>query len=198
MAQKRLFDFIFSLLGLMTLLPFLFLFAFLLILFSGTPVFFKQERIGRFGTPFLLYKFRTMVRDADQKEGGSITVRNDPRITPVGKIFRKWKLDELPSLWNVIKGDMSLVGPRPDVPEYANKLKGEFRRILQMRPGITGPATLQYANEEQILAEVDDPIKYNDEVIFPDKVSINLEYIDNWSLWKDFKIIFMTIFRKNY
>jgi lipopolysaccharide/colanic/teichoic acid biosynthesis glycosyltransferase len=116
----------------------------------------------------------------------------------LGSFFRKTKLDELPTLWNVFIGDMSLVGPRPDVPGYADKLTGDNRRILQLRPGITGPATLKYANEEQLLANVDDPVKYNDEVIFPDKVRINLEYLDNWNFWLDIKIIFKTIFRSNY
>ena len=128
----------------------------------------------------------------------TVTTKNDIRITKWGHFFRRTKLDELPSLWNVLKGDMSLVGPRPDVPGYADKLTGDNRRILQLRPGITGPATLKYANEEQLLANVDDPVKYNDEVIFPDKVRINLEYLDNWSLWLDIKIIIRTIFRTNY
>ena len=117
-------------------------------------------------------------------------------IVPI--FLRRWKLDELPTLWNVLKGDMSLVGPRPDVPGYADKLKGKDRRILELRPGITGPASLKYANEEEILANVDDSVKYNDEIIFPDKVRINLKYIDNWSLCLDIKIIFQTIFRTNY
>jgi len=103
-----------------------------------------------------------------------------------------------PSLWNVVKGDMSFVGPRPDVPGYADKLQGEARRILEMRPGITGLATLKYANEEKLLAEVEKPKKYNDEVIFPDKVRLNLEYMENWSLWGDVKIILRTVFRRNY
>jgi len=128
----------------------------------------------------------------------TVTTKNDVRITPFGEFLRKWKFDELPSLWNVMKGDMSLVGPRPDVPGYADNLKGNDRRILQLRPGITGPATLKYANEEQLLASVNDPQKYNDEVIFPDKIKINLDYLDNWSLWLDIKIIFQTIFRSNY
>ena len=128
----------------------------------------------------------------------TVTTINDTRITKWGSFFRKTKLDELPSLWNVLQGDMSLVGPRPDVPGYADKLEGSDRRILELRPGITGPATLKYANEEQLLASIDDPIKYNDEVIFPDKVKINLEYLDNWSLWGDSKIIFRTVFRMNY
>ena len=139
-----------------------------------------------------------MVQNADTMLGGSITVKNDRRITAIGKLLRRWKLDELPTLWNVLKGDISFVGPRPDVPGYADKLEGESRRILEIRPGITGPATLKYSNEEKLLSEEDNPKKYNDEVVFPDKVQINLEYVDNWSFWMDIKIIFKTIFRKNY
>ena len=139
-----------------------------------------------------------MVHNADTISGGSITVENDDRITAIGKLLRRWKLDETPTMWNVLKGDMSFVGPRPDVPGYADKLVGESRRVLEMRPGITGPATLKYSNEEKLLAGVDNPKKYNDEVIFSDKVQINLEYMDNWSFWMDIKIIFKTIFRKNY
>ena len=161
-------------------------------------VLYSQKRVGKQGELFTLYKFRTMIHNADTMSGGSITVENDDRITVIGKLLRRWKLDELPTLWNVLKGDMSFVGPRPDIPGYADKLVGESRRILEMRPGITGPATLKYSNEEQLLAGIDNPKKYNDEVIFPDKVQINLEYMDNWSLWMDIKIIFKTIFRKNY
>jgi len=139
-----------------------------------------------------------MIHNADTMLEKSITVANDDRITVIGKFLRRWKLDELPTLVNILKGDMSFVGPRPDIPGYADKLEGDPRRILGMRPGITGPATLKYSNEEQFLAGVDNPKKYNDEVIFPDKVKINLEYIDNWSLWMDIKIIFKTIFRENY
>ena len=150
------------------------------------------------GKHFKLYKFRTMIRNAEKMEAGSITTKNDSRVTRIGEFLRKWKLDELPTLCNVLKGDMSFVGPRSDVPGYVDKLKGESRRILEMRPGITGPATLKYSNEEKLLAEVNNPKKYNDEVIFPDKVKINLKYMDNWSLWTDIKIIFKTIFRTNY
>ena len=195
---KRCFDFILSFIGLLLAIPVINIIAALIYIYSGSPAFFSQKRIGRFGKHFTLFKFRTMVKNVNRLEGDSITVRNDPRITPIGKFLRKWKLDELPTLWNVIKGDMSLVGPRPDVPGYADKLNDKDRRVLELRPGITGPATLKYANEEQILAEVANPIKYNDEVIFPDKVCINLEYMDNWSLWKDIIIIFRTIFRKSY
>mgnify|MGYP000734123520 FL=1 len=195
--MKRLFDFTFAILGLTILSPVLIILS-LIIITSPGPILYSQKRVGRQGRLFTLYKFRTMVHNADTMSGGSITVENDDRITAIGKLLRRWKLDELPTLWNVLKGDMSFVGPRPDVPGYADKLVGESRRILEIRPGITGPATLKYSNEEKLLAGVDNPKKYNDEVIFSDKVQINLEYMDNWSFWKDIKIIFKTIFRKNY
>ena len=195
--MKRLFDFTFAILGLTILSPVLIILSLIIITSPGT-VLYSQKRVGRQGRLFTLYKFRTMIHNADTMSGGSITVENDDRITVIGKLLRRWKLDELPTLWNVLKGDMSFVGPRPDVPGYADKLVGESRRVLEMRPGITGPATLKYSNEEKLLADVDNFKKYNDEVIFPDKVKINLEYINNWNLWMDIKIIFKTIFRKNY
>ena len=195
--MKRLFDFTFAIFGLTILSPVLIILSLIIITSPGT-VLYSQKRVGRQGRLFTLYKFRTMVHNADTMPGGSITVENDDRITSIGKLLRRWKLDELPTLWNVLKGDMSFVGPRPDVPGYADKLEGESRRILEIRPGITGPATLKYSNEEKLLAEVDNPKKYNDEVVFPDKVQINLEYVDNWSFWMDIKIIFKTVFRKNY
>mgnify|MGYP000309486304 CR=1 FL=1 len=195
--MKRLFDFTFAILGLTILSPVLIILSLIIITSPGT-VLYSQKRVGRQGRLFTLYKFRTMIHNADTMSGGSITVGNDDRITAIGKLLRRWKLDELPTLWNVLKGDMSFVGPRPDVPGYADKLVGESRRILEIRPGITGPATLKYSNEEKLLADVDNSKKYNDEVIFPDKVKINLEYMDNWSFWIDIKIIFKTIFRKNY
>jgi lipopolysaccharide/colanic/teichoic acid biosynthesis glycosyltransferase len=122
----------------------------------------------------------------------TITKRGDPRITKLGAFFRKYKVDELPQLWNVLLGEMSFVGPRPDVPGYADKLDGEQRKVLQLKPGITGPATLKYRNEEELLSEADDPIKYNDEIIFPDKVKINIEYMETWSFSKDIKYILET------
>ena len=128
----------------------------------------------------------------------TVTTRGDSRITKVGAILRKYKLDELPELWNVLKGEMSLVGPRPDVPGYADKLIGRDRDILKMRPGITGIASLKYANEEEILDKQLDPQTYNDEIIFPDKIKLNLDYYENQSLWLDIKIIFATIFRTSY
>ena len=195
--MKRLFDFTFAILGLTILSPVLIILS-LIIIISPGPILYSQKRVGRQGRLFTLYKFRTMIHNADTMSGGSITVENDDRITSIGKLLRRWKLDELPTLWNVLKGDMSFVGPRPDVPGYADKLVGESRRVLEMRPGITGPATLKYSNEEKLLAEVDNPKKYIDEVVFPDKIQINLEYVDNWSFWMDIKIIFKTVFRKNY
>jgi len=126
--------------------------------------------------------------------GSSVSVRGESRITPLGAVLRKYKLDELPELWNVFIGDMSFVGPRPDVPGYADKLVGDDKRILQLRPGITGPASLKYRNEEELLAQQSDPQKYNDEVLFPDKVKINLQYLDNWSFWGDVRYIIETIF----
>ena len=196
--MKRLFDFTFAILGLTILSPVLIILSFLIIITSKGSVLYSQKRVGRQGRLFTLNKFRTMVHNADTMTGGSITVENDDRITSIGKLLRRWKLDELPTILSVLKGDMSFVGPRPDVPGYADILVGESRRVLEMRPGITGPATLKYSNEEKLLAGVDNHKKYNDEVIFPDKVQINLEYMDNWSLWIDIKIIFKTIFRKNY
>ena len=196
--MKRLFDFTFAIFGLIILSPVLIILSLLIIITSPGMVLYSQKRVGKQGELFTLYKFRTMIHNADTMSGGSITVENDDRITVIGKLLRRWKLDELPTLWNVLKGDMSFVGPRPDVPGYADKLVGESRRVLEMRPGITGPATLKYSNEEKLLAEVENPKKYNDEVVFPDKVQINLEYVDNWSFWMDIKIIFKTVFRKNY
>jgi len=195
---KRFFDFTVAGLGLLILSPVLIIAALVIKFTSTGTIFFCQGRIGRDGRKFKLVKFRTMVKMAENQGTGPVTIAEDPRITPGGKFLRKWKLDEIPTLWNVLKGDMSFVGPRPDVPGYADKLEGEYQRVLEIRPGITGPATLKYANEEQLLAGVDNPKQYNDEVIFPDKVRINLEYMDNWSLWKDIKIIFKTIFRMNY
>lgn len=196
--SKRVFDFFISLWGTVLLSPVLLFTAILVKLTSCGPVFYVAPRVGRNGELFNLYKFRTMFVGADKEREGSVTVRGDRRITPLGELLRRFKLDELPSLINVLKGEMSFVGPRPDVPGYADKLVGEARRILSLKPGITGPATLKYANEEELLASVNDPIRYNDEVIFPDKVRINLEYLDKWSLLTDIKLIFRTIFRTNY
>ena len=126
--------------------------------------------------------------------GSTVSVKGEKRITTFGEYLRKYKLDELPELWNVLKGDMSLVGPRPDMPEYANKLIGEEKLILKLRPGITGPATLKYSNEEELLTYAQDPQKYNDEIIWPDKVNLNLTYYYNRSFFGDIILILQTIF----
>ena len=155
---------------------------------------FKQERIGQYGRKFNIYKIRTMKEDSDEY-ATSITTANDERILPFGKWLRKTKLDVIFELVNVLKGEMSFVGPRPDVPGYADLLQGSDRNILELKPGITGPASLKYINEEEILAQVENPKQYNDEVIYPDKVKINLDYYHNRTFWGDIRIIFKTIFR---
>ena len=191
--MKYLFDRVISLLGLVCLSHFLLLIAILIkVKKADGPVLYSQQRVGRKGKLFTMYKFRSMKVGND---ASSISVAGESRITPLGAVLRKYKLDELPELWNVFIGDMSFVGPRPDVPGYADVLEGEDRLILNLRPGITGPASLKYANEEEILSMVDDPCKYNDEVIFPDKVRINLEYYYKHTFIGDIKIIFQTIFR---
>ena len=195
MFFKSLFDRGASFFGLILLFPVLLVVALLIrIKMPGGPVIFKQERVGRYGRLFIMYKFRSMTV---AHSGSSVSVKGESRITPLGAKLRKYKLDELPELWNVLIGDMSFVGPRPDVPGYADNLKGDDRRMLLLKPGITGPASLKYRNEEELLAEQEDPQKYNDEVLFPDKVRINIEYLDNWSFWYDIKIIIYTVLGKD-
>ena len=189
---KRIFDVVFSLLGLLVSSILMVIIAILIKLDSPGPVIYSQWRVGKNGRLFKLYKFRTMVKDAD-KIGGTVTTANDPRITRIGKILRKFKLDELPQLWNVLKGDMSFVGPRPDVPGFADKLKGKDRIILSVRPGITGPATLRFRNEEELLRQQENPEEYNLKVIWPEKVRLNREYVENYSFWKDIMYILLTI-----
>lgn len=190
--SKYLFDRIVSLIGLIFLSPILLtVFILIRIRMPGTAIF-SQKRVGKDGRLFTMYKFRTMTLN---HSGSSISVAGENRITPLGSILRKYKLDELPELWNVFISDMSFVGPRPDVPGYADNLKGKDRVVLKLRPGITGPASVKYANEEEILASVADPKKYNDEIIFPDKVQINLDYYYHHTFWGDLNIIFNTIFR---
>ncbi|MBL6657561.1 MAG: sugar transferase [Flavobacteriales bacterium] len=193
---KRFFDFLSSFIGIVLLLPIFILIALAIKIGSDGPVLFKQKRVGRYAKTFFMVKFRTMV--VQQDSASTVSVKGDKRITKVGAFLRKTKLDELPELWNVLIGQMSLVGPRPDVPGFADVLEGEDRKILELRPGITGPASLKYANEEQLLAKVDNPEKYNMDVIFPEKVRINLEYYYNQNFLLDIKIIFATIFRSNY
>jgi lipopolysaccharide/colanic/teichoic acid biosynthesis glycosyltransferase len=153
--------------------------------------FFTQDRVGKDGRTFRVIKIRTM-RDVPGMDS-TVTTGTDQRITALGRFWRKTKIDELPQLINVLKGDMSFVGPRPDVPGYADTLTGEDRIVLSLRPGITGPATLKYRDEEEILARQADPERYNREVIWPDKVRLNREYVQNWSFWKDVKYIWQTV-----
>ena len=195
MLLKSIFDRTASFFGLVFLFPVLIVVGILIcIKMPGGPIIFKQRRVGQHGQLFTMYKFRSMTVG---HSGSSVSVKGESRITPLGAKLRKYKLDELPELWNVLIGDMSLVGPRPDVPGYADKLEGENRRMLLLKPGITGPASLKYRNEEEILAEQENPQKYNDAVLFPDKVQINIEYLDNWSFWNDIKIIIYTVLGKD-
>ena len=190
---KYLFDRLVAVAALLALGPWLVIVAIGIKISSPGPVFFMQKRVGRNGKLFTIIKFRTMRAHHD---ANTITASNDMRITGFGSFLRKWKLDELPELYNILIGEMSFVGPRPDVPGYADMLTGDDRRILTLRPGITGPASLKYYNEEDILAGVENPKEYNDNVIFPDKVRINLKYLERASLPEDLKIIFYTIARK--
>lgn len=189
---KRTFDILLSVFAIFLLFPFFVLVSLLIVIDSGFPIFFLQKRIGRDAKEFNIIKFRTMKKN---NENVTITVSDDSRITRIGKYLRKTKIDELPEILNVLFGQMSFVGPRPDVKGYADKLKGANRKILALRPGITGPASLKYYNEEYILSQKSNPKKYNDEVIFPDKVKINMDYFHNRSFFLDLKIIFATIFR---
>ena len=192
MIAKIIFDKIFSLLGLICLSPVMLAVAILIrIKMPGGPVIFKQKRVGQYGRLFTVYKFRSM-----KVAGGgttSIASKEENRITPLGKKLRRYKLDELPELWNVFIGDMSFVGPRPDVPGYADKLKGKYRDILKLKPGITGPASLKYRQEEDLLNSVENPQEYNDKIIYPDKVRLNLYYLEHYSFFKDIEMIVCTV-----
>lgn len=188
---KWIFDRLMAFIGLLFLWPLLLIVALLIkVKMPGGPVIFKQKRVGRNGKLFTMYKFRSMTVGHG---GSSVSVAGESRITPLGAKLRKYKFDELPELWNVLMGDMSFVGPRPDVPGYADQLKGEDREVLNLRPGITGPASLKYRDEEELLAMQSDPQRYNDEVIFPDKVRINRFYLHNYSFIKDIQMIFCTV-----
>jgi len=196
MLYKNIFDRVMSFFGLLFLSPFLLLIAIIIkVKMPDGPVLFKQNRVGKNGSIFKMFKFRTMT---NTEHKSSISIKGESRITPLGAVLRKYKLDELPELFNVLVGDMSFVGPRPDVPGYADKLIGNDREILNLKPGITGPASLKYANEEELLAKVDNPISFNDKIIFPDKVRINNLYLQNWSFILDLKIIIHTILGKPY
>lgn len=191
MFLKFIFDRLMALVGLLVLWPVLLVVAVLIrVKMPGGPVIFKQKRVGRNGKLFTMYKFRSMTVGHG---GSSVSVAGESRITPLGAKLRHYKLDELPELWNVLTGEMSFVGPRPDVPGYADQLRGDDREVLKLRPGITGPASLKYRDEEDLLALQPNPQKYNDEVIFPDKVRINRYYLHHYSFAKDIEMIFCTV-----
>ena len=217
MGLKWLFDKLISLIGLISLSPILLIVALLIKWKMPGPILFCQQRVGRYGEIFTVYKFRTMTVKAEasvasrNSEATSIASQEQSRITPLGEKLRRYKLDELPELWNVLKGDMSFVGPRPDVPGYADQLQGEDREVLLLRPGITGPASLKYRNEEDILEAVDEALQkgrrglpigittvqeYNDNVIYPDKVRLNRYYLHHYSFIKDIQMIVCTVLGK--
>jgi lipopolysaccharide/colanic/teichoic acid biosynthesis glycosyltransferase len=189
--QKILFDLFFAALGLLVVWWIILLAWMAACIDTRSNGFFIQKRVGRHGQIFRVVKIKTMRPVAAFDT--TVTRRGDPRITPLGAFFRRTKIDELPQLWNVLLGDMSFVGPRPDVPGFADKLQGEERAMLTIRPGITGPATLKYRNEEELLAAQNDPEAYNRDVIWPDKVRINLDYILSWSLAQDLRYILQTV-----
>lgn len=196
---KRLLDVVASFLGLLILSP-VFLLLWMLVKFSSPgPAFYRQQRVGKGNKDFTLLKFRSMHVNADRK-GLHITVgKRDPRVTPVGYYLRKFKLDELPQLINVLRGDMSLVGPRPEVRKYVNYYTPEQMHVLDVRPGITDPASIKFSNENALLHGIEDPEKHYIEVIMPQKLALNLEYIRKQSFWRDIGILFRTvgaIFRK--
>lgn len=191
---KRIFDFLMSFIGLIILLPIFIIVSVAIKLDSKGEILFLQKRVGRYGKEFNIYKFRTMITDAENI-GKQITVGKDNRITKVGAILRKFKIDELPQLFNVLKGDMSLVGPRPEVPKYVALYNKEQRRVLDIRPGITDMASLRYRDENDILGKVDNPEEYYINIIMKDKLSLNLEYIEKGNIFFDIYLIIKTIIK---
>ncbi len=189
---KRLLDVVLSTTLLLLAMPLMLAIAIAIRLTSAGPAVFRQDRIGRDGLVFEMLKFRTMVHDPSGISS-TVTVAGDPRIYPLGRLLRRTKLDELPQLWNVLRGEMSLVGPRPDVPGYADQLTGPARRLLSIRPGITGPATLYFRDEEELLAAVEAPVEHNYEVVYPIKTRLNLAYIDEWSMRGDLAYLAVTV-----
>jgi len=209
MILKWLFDRLVAFIGLAVLWPVLLIVAILVkIKMPGGPAFFVQKRVGKDGKLFNCHKFRTMTV---KHNGSTVSVAGDSRITPLGAKLRHWKLDELPGLWDVLIGKMSFVGPRPDVPGYADKLVGDDRDVLRLRPGITGPATLKYRLEDEMISEYvakkqasgdsrpmqEIAVEYNDTVIYPDKVRLNCYYYRHYSFTKDIQMIFCTVLGKN-
>jgi len=190
--SKRLVDVLAAGLGFALLVPLWVAVALVILLCDGSPVLFRQERVGRGGQPFQLWKFRTMRVAAG---GGLLTVAGDPRITRLGGFLRRTKLDELPQLWNVLRGDMSLVGPRPEVRRYVERYTPDQRRVLDLTPGVTDPASLAYVDEENVLAEYIDPESAYVERILPDKIQLNLDYAAHATVASDLALIFRTIVR---
>jgi lipopolysaccharide/colanic/teichoic acid biosynthesis glycosyltransferase len=194
--MKRLFDIVFSFLGLIFLSWLFIIIALAVGLTSKGGVFYKQNRVGRHNKDFVLYKFRSMKVDSDKKS--LITIGNrDSRITSVGYFIRKYKLDELPQLLNVFKGDMSFVGPRPEVRYYVDMYTDDQKKVLDFRPGITDPASIAYRNENELLSTKDNPKEYYIQFVMPDKIRINLQYQAKRTFFSDIKIIFLTIFPSN-
>ena len=196
---KRPFDLIFSFVGISLFLPVGALIALIIKIEDGGPIFYIQERVGQGGRHFKMIKFRTMIRDAD-KIGSAITIGKDSRITRVGRWLRSFKLDEFPQLFNVLKGEMSFVGPRPEVPKYVALYNDTEREVLNLVPGITDPASIIYRNENEILGKFGDPEKHYVEKIMPDKIRINLEYAKKANVLSDIFVILQTIgllFKKN-
>lgn len=192
---KRLFDIFFSILGIIILLPFFLIISIIIVVESRGGIFFLQERIGKNEKPFKLLKFRTMYTGAERK--GLLTIgARDNRITKTGYFLRKTKIDELPQLFNVFIGNMSLVGPRPEVKKFVDLYNDEQKNVLSIRPGITDYASIAYRNENELLAQTDNPKKTYIEKIMPDKLQLNLKYIAERNLWTDIKIIFKTLFGK--
>jgi len=191
---RRVLDATLAALALAALAPALAVIALLVKATSRGPVLFVQERVGREGVPFRLLKFRTMARDAPRR-GPALTVGGDPRITPLGRVLRRWKIDELPQLANVVRGDMSLVGPRPEVPCYVAGYTAAQRRVLRVRPGITDPASLSYVDESQLLARFDDPERGYVDVVLPRKLALSLAYLEHRTLRSDLALLARTALR---
>ncbi len=188
---KRLFDFTFSFIGIIICFVPILILILIATISTQQLGLFSQQRVGQYAKIFTIYKIRTMKLHSDEN---FITIANDSRITFFGKFLRTYKLDEIPQLFNVLIGNMSLVGPRPDIVGYADKLANDDRIILSVKPGITGPATLKYRNEEELLALQLNPKEYNDTIIWKEKIKINKRYVENWSFLGDLKSIFKTIF----
>lgn len=190
----RFFDILFSIVGLILLIPLFIIICIIILLTSSGGIFYFQKRVGRFGNEFWLIKFRTMSTGSDKN--GLLTVgENDSRITKVGKFLRKYKIDELPQLLNVIFGSMSIVGPRPEVKKYVNLYDDNQKRVLTVRPGITDYASIYYSNESELLVVSDNPEQLYIDTIMPDKIRLNMKFIDNPSLGNYFRVIFLTIYK---